>query len=217
MKKFATAALAVVLVLAMTVCVFAAPSVSRFPFVPGVTIPDSPVSTTVQKAVVTDANGNAVSLSPVDITIKEADKTSADEVNKAANDLTTLAADLVDELPTGVTAGDLTVKEVFDVELSSTAKALIADGGSVRINFIVPGVKKGDFVVALHKAADGWEALPASAVGLNNVAVTMESFSPVAIVTLKGVKVDGSVTSPSTGMEVADVAHGVVAACVAAL
>lgn len=214
MKKFATAALAVVLVLAMTVCVFAAPSVSRFP---SVTIPESPISTTVQRAVVTDANGNTVSLSPADISIKEADKASKDEINKAANDLTALAADLVDELPAGVNASDLTVKETFDVNLSSAAKSLIAEGGSVRINFIVPGIKKGDFVVALHKGADGWEALPASAVGLNNVAVTMESFSPVAIVTLKGVKVDGSVTSPATGMDVADVAYGVVAACAAAL
>ncbi len=214
MKKFATAALAVVLVLAMTVCVFAAPSVSRYP---DVIIPATTTATTVRNAVVTDANGNIVTLSPTDIVIDVVDKASKDELNKAANDLTTLAADLVDELPEGVGAGDLTIKETFDVSLSAAAKNLIAEGGSVRINFIVPGIKKGDFVVALHKGVNGWEALPASAVGLNNVAVTMESFSPVAIVALKGVKVDGSVTSPSTGMEVADVAYGVVAACAAAM
>lgn len=206
MKKIAKAALAVMLVLAMTVTAFAA-SVSR---------PESTLG--VQKAVVTDANGNAVALSPLDITIKDADSTSKDELKNAASDLTALASDLADELPAGVTVEDLTVKEVFDVNLSATAKKLIENGGSVRINFTVPGVKKGDFVVALHKdEVDGWEALPASAVGLNNVAVTMESFSPVAIVTLKGVQVNGNVTSPSTGMEVADVAYGVVAACVAAL
>lgn len=206
MKKIAKAALAVMLVLAMTVTAFAA-SVSR---------PESTLG--VQKAVVTDANGNAVALSPLDITIKDADSTSKDELKNAASDLTALASDLADELPAGVTAEDLTVKEVFDVNLSATAKKLIENGGSVRINFTVPGVKKGDFVVALLKdEVDGWEALPASAVGLNNVAVTMESFSPVAIVTLKGVQVNGNVTSPSTGMEVADVAYGVVAACVAAL
>lgn len=213
MKKFATAALAVVLVLAMTVCAFAAPSVNRYPNIPVTTN----TATTVRNAVATDANGNIVTLGPLDIIIDEVDNASKDELNKAANDLTALAADLVDELPAGVSASDLTIKESFDVSLSATAKDLIANGGSVRINFIVPGVKKGDFVVALHKGANGWEALPASAVGLNNVAVTMESFSPVAIITLKGVKVDGSVTSPSTGMEVADVAYGVVAACAAAL
>lgn len=205
MKKFAKAALAVMLVLAMTVTAFAA-SVSR---------PESTLG--VQKAVVTDANGNTVALSSLDITIKDSDQTSKDELKNAANDLTALVSDLADELPVGVVAGDLTVKEVFDVSLSATAKKLLANGGSVRINFTVPGVKKGDFVVALHKGENGWEALPASAVGLNNVAVVMESFSPVAIVTLKGVNVNGNVTSPSTGMEVADVAYGVVAACVAAL
>ncbi len=206
MKKIVKAALAVMLVLAMTVTAFAAPSVSR---------PESTLG--VQKAVVTDANGNTVALSPLDITINDADNASKDELKNAANDLTALVSDLADELPAGVTADDLTVKEVFDVNLSATAKKLIENGGSVRINFTVPGVKKGDFVVALHKGEDGWEALPASAVGLNNVAVVMESFSPVAIVTLKGVNVNGNVTSPSTGMEVADVAYGVVAACVAAL
>lgn len=207
MKKIAKAALAVALVLAMTVCAFASSlSVTRVESV-----------FEVQKATITDANGNQISLQPYDVIISDIDKTSADELKNSANDLTALVSDLADELPVGVTADDLTIIETCDVSLSNNVKGLIANGGSVRINFVVPGVKKGDFVVALHKGANGWEALPAAAVGLNNVAVTMESFSPIAFATLKGVKVDGSVTSPSTGLELADVAHGVVAACVAAL
>ncbi len=206
MKKFANAALAVVLVLTMTVCAFAAPSVNR-----------NENSFTVQKAVVTDANGNAIALSVTDIIIKDADTTSTDELKESADDLTALAPDLADELPAGATAEDLTVKDVYDVNLSANAKKLIAGGGSVRINFFVNGVKKGDYVVALHKGEDGWEALSATAVGTNNVAVVMDSFSPLAILTFKGVNVNGGVTSPSTGLEVADVANGVVAACAAAL
>ena len=213
MKKIAKAALAVVLVLAMTVSVFAAPSVSRGP---APSVSKSAASTFgVQKAIVTDAAGNTIRLSPVDVTISAVDAATKDELKNAANDLTALVSNLADELPEGVAASDLTVKEVYDVKLSATAKKLIEDGGSVRIHFTVPGVKKGNFVVVLHKGADGWEALPAKAVGLNNVAVVMDSFSPVAIVTLKNGVTIGGVTSPATGEAV--VADGVAAACAAVL
>lgn len=206
MKKFASAAIAVALILAMTVCAFASRSVTRVESV-----------FEVQKATITDANGNKIALNPYDVVINDIDKTSGDEVNKAANNLTELAPDLVDALPTGVVAADLAVAQTCDVSLSSSVKSLIANGGSVRINFIVPGVKKGQFVAALHKGENGWETLEATAVGLNNVAVTFTSFSPVAFITLKGVIVNGSVTSPATGLEIAPVADGVVAACAAAM
>ena len=196
MKKIAKAALAVVLVLAMTVSVFAAPSVSRGP---APSVSKSAASTFgVQKAIVTDAAGNTIRLSPVDVTISAVDAATKDELKNAANDLTALVSNLADELPEGVAASDLTVKEVYDVKLSATAKKLIEDGGSVRINFTVPGVKKGNFVVVLH-----------------NVAVVMDSFSPVAIVTLKNGVTIGGVTSPATGEAV--VADGVAAACAAVL
>ncbi len=207
MKKFAKAALAVALVLAMTVCAFASSlSVTRVESI-----------FEVQKATITDANGNTISINAYDVVISDIDKTSADELKNAANDLTALVPNLADELPTGIVASDLTVMETCEVSLSNDVKSLIANGGSIRINFIVPGIKKGDFVVALHKGEDGWEAIPASAVGLNNVAVTFTSLSPIAFVALKGVTVDGSVTSPGTGMDLAPVAYGVVAACAAVM
>lgn len=206
MKKFTCAAIAVALILAMTVCAFASRSVTRVESV-----------FEVQKATVTDANGNKIALNPYDVIISDIDKTSGDEVKNSANKLTELVPNLADALPTGVVAEDLTVVQTCDVSVSNSVKGLIANGGSVRINFIVPGVKKGQFVVALHKGENGWEALEATAVGLNNVAVNFTSFSPVAFVTLKGVTVNGSVTSPATGLEIAPVADGVVAACAAAM
>ena len=79
MKKIAKAALAVVLVLAMTVSVFAAPSVSRGP---APSVSKSAVSTFgVQKAIVTDAAGNTIRLSPVDVTISAVDAAAKDELS----------------------------------------------------------------------------------------------------------------------------------------
>lgn len=201
MKKLVRIAVAVMLVLAMTVSVCAAYTGSVYQGqVPAL----SNASATV--------NGKVVSISSWEISIKSANgasgalKTACDEV-KNSSDLTALVPGLSDQLPAGVGAGDLVVRDVFDVQYLGTA-----NWTSMDITFKVAGVTGNDTVIVLHKGANGWEVVPSRVYWTGDVTATFTSLSPVAIVTLKtrGVSSNGP-TSPATG-DINVLACGVVAA-----
>lgn len=204
MKKLVKVAVAIMLVLTMTVSVCAAYNGSvqqeQVPVynvgsatVNGKTVPVSSWELSIVPAAIASVSDGAF-------------KAAYDEI-KNAKDLTALVSGLSDQLPAGVSAEDLAVRDVFDVKYLGTTKWQTID-----ITFRPAGVTGNDTVIVLHKGANGWEVVPSSVYWNGEVTATFTSLSPVAIVTLRttGVNPNGP-TSPATG-DINVLACGVVAA-----
>lgn len=204
MKKLVRIAVAAMLVLAMTVSVFAAYNSSVYQGqVPGFVA-----------ATITTANGKTETVSSWEISITPASvanlsdsafQSAYNEV-KNSNDLTALVPGLADKLPAGVGASDLAVRDVFDVKYIG-----IKAFKTISVTFRPAGVTGNDTVFVLHKGVNGWEVVPSTVAWDGTVTATFTDLSPVAIVTLRtaGVNANGP-TSPATGD--INVACGVVAA-----
>lgn len=204
MKKLVRIAVAAMLVLAMTVSVFAAYNGSVYQGqVPGFVA-----------ATITTANGKTETVSSWEISITPASvanlsdsafQSAYNEV-KNSNDLTALVPGLADKLPAGVGASDLAVRDVFDVKYIG-----IKAFKTISVTFRPAGVTGNDTVFVLHKGVNGWEVVPSTVEWDGTVTATFTDLSPVAIVTLRtaGVNANGP-TSPATGD--INVACGVVAA-----
>lgn len=204
MKKLVRIAVAAMLVLAMTVSVFAAYNGSVYQG----QIPDFVGST------ITTADGKTETIYSWELSIVPANvanvtdsafQSAYNEV-KSSKDLTALVPGLADKLPAGVGASDLVVRDVFNVEYIGT-KAF----NSISVGFKPAGVTGNDTVFVLYKGVNGWEVVPSTVAWDGTVTATFTDLSPVAIVTLRtaGVNANGP-TSPATGD--INVACGVVAA-----
>lgn len=111
------------------------------------------VSAQVKVAAATNAKDVAVVAAPAAVK------------NEATNVLASVAS---------VKAADFSA--VATLEVSGTIEA----GKTATIKFEVPGVKATDTVVVLHKAASGWEKVPATAAN-GSISAEFTSFSPVVI------------------------------------
>lgn len=217
MKRMAKIALAVALVLAMSINAFAFSN-----FVPSIGNKKAPG---VKKINAVMADGSATSIATDNLTVVPCqDALPNEDFDEAYKELestdsfTALVPGLDAALPVDVEDEDLIVKDVFDVIPGQTVTAIVNAGGHIDVTFELPGVDVDDTVIAIHKdSKDGWEVLPSSVNEKDTFDITMDSFSPVAFLTLRSVTVDPEgPTSPSTGEEVAPLALGLALAMRAA-
>lgn len=204
MKKLVRIAVAAMLVLAMTVSVFAAYNGSVYQG----QIPDfvaATITTTDGKTETVYSWELLITPAKVANVIYPTFQTAYNEV-KGAKDLTALVPGLADKLPAGVGASDLVVRDMFDVRYVGTEEYT-----SISVTLKPTGVTGNDTVFVLHKGVNGWEVVPSTVAWDGTVTATFTDLSPVAIVTLRtaGVNANGP-TSPATGD--INVACGVVAA-----
>lgn len=204
MKKLIKAAIAMMLILAMTVSVSAVYNGSVYQG----EIPDfGGASMVVDGKTETVYSWELVILPTSIANVSDAAfKTAYTEV-KNSKDLTTLVPGLKDALPAGVGAEDLVVRDVFDVKYLGNKKWTSMD-----VTLKPAGVTGNDTVIVLHKSSiNGWEVVPSTVAWDGSVTATFTDLSPVAIVTLKTTAVNGNgPTSPATGD--VNVACGLIAA-----
>lgn len=217
MKKIAKIALAVALVLAMSINAFAFSN-----FVPSIGNKKAPVVKNVTAIMpdgtTTSIETDSLAVVPCQEALPNEDFDEAYNELESTDSFTSLVPELDEALPADVEDEDLIVKDVFDVIPGQTVTAIVNAGGSVNVKFELPGVNVDDTIIAIHKdSKTGWEVLPSSVPEKDTVIVTMDSFSPVAFLTLRSVTVDPEgPTSPSTGEEVAPLALGLALAMRAA-
>ncbi len=186
MKKVIASILSLMLVLALSVSVFAtggfvkSPSLNQAPTVENVTVENgtAPVVTVTPYAERTDLSDEAAA----------AIETAYSEIAAAA-DVTTLSDDLADiAADKNVDAKNLAVSDLFDISHDGQAGT---DYGTFEIKLGVATLK--NFVALLHKTANGWVVVENAKIEGDRLVFSVDSFSPFAIV------VDNGEDSPSTG------------------
>lgn len=204
MKKIIKAAIAIVLVLAMTVSVSAVYNGSVYQG----QIPDFVSASMVVDGKTIDVYSWELVITPANVAnvIYPTFKSAYDQL-KNSKDLTALVPALTDKLPAGVGAEDLVVRDVFDVRYLGKANWTTMD-----VTLKPAGVTGNDTVFVLHKSeVNGWEVVPSTVAWDGSVTATFTDLSPVAIVTLRTTAVNSNgPTSPATGD--INVACGLIAA-----
>jgi len=187
MKKLLSCALAIMLLFAVALPVFAADD----DFVPSVAAKAAPAV-----AVVGDANGTAVAAADVKVVALK-DAAADSDLKKAYDELK--AGDL-EKLMEGVK--DMTVKELLDVSLTNDAAntALEGDGTTLTLNFKL-GVAAGVEVKAFTHNDGKWNPVAkCENKGDGSVDVTFEHFCPVAfLVPTSSLNTTTTPVAPSTG------------------
>lgn len=122
-----------------------------------------------------------------------------------------VSAEVYTEAQTKAVATNEKAEMLAIVEVTVPAGTDLSKG--VTLTFAVEGVKAGDNIVILHKAATGWETIKADKVEDGKVTATFTSLSPVAIVKLPaGVSKDTGVVTVLPIVAIACVAG--IAGCV---
>lgn len=201
MKKVRLFASAVLLISLLTSNVFAAG------FTPSVESQDAP---TVDSVVITDKDGNAVSVSDADLVVtpySKADDAATEDISEALSaamdDIKTVdsLADLsaetgtiqddlqaaLDTFDTDCTVDDLVVRDLFDVSIVGESADLLEDANAtVTLTFQV-AVESDEVLIVIHNYETGkWEVIDSSLVTVNGdgtVSVTLNSLSPIAFLT----------------------------------
>ena len=179
MKKVIASVLSLMLVLALSVSVFATGG-----FVKSPTLDKAP---TVEDVTVETGTAPTVTVTPYDdrhdlATEDKADLEVAYNEIKAAADLTKVAADKK------VEAKNLAISDLFDISHDGAAGT---DFGTFTIKLNADEIK--NFVALLHKGANGWTVVESAKIEGDHLVFSVEDFSPFAIV------VDAGAGSPSTG------------------
>lgn len=217
MKRIAKIALAVALVLAMSINAFAFSN-----FVPSISNKKAPIIIKINAVM---ADGSTTSIATDNLTVVPCQEALSNEDFEEAykelestDSFTALVPGLEAALPADVEDEDLIVRDVFDIIPGQTITAIVNAGGYIDVTFELPGVDVDDTIIAIHKdSKTGWEVLPSSVPEKDTVIVTMDSFSPVAFLALRSVTIDPEgPASPSTGEEVAPLALGLALAMRAA-
>lgn len=189
MKKVIASVLSLMLVLALSVSVFAtggfvkSPSLDQAPTVEDFTAESEDCATEI----VVTAYGKRAEL---DNTAKTAIETAYSEI-QAATDVTKLNADLT-KVATDkkVEAKNLAVSDLFDL----SQKGCDDHTGHKAFQIKLSADTLKNFVALLHKTANGWEVVAdAAVVDGDTLSFSVDSLSPFAIV------VDAGAESPSTG------------------
>ena len=179
MKKVIASVLSLMLVLALSVSVFAtggfvkSPTLDKAP-----TVEDVTVETGTAPTVTVTPYGDRTDL---DAAAKTAIETAYSEIQAAA-DLTKVAADKK------VEAKNLAISDLFDISHDGAAGT---DFGTFTIKLNADEIK--NFVALLHKGANGWTVVENAKIEGDHLVFSVDSFSPFAIV------VDAGAGSPSTG------------------
>jgi hypothetical protein len=186
MKKVIASVLSLMLVLALSVSVFA-----NGGFVKSPTLDKAP---TVEDVTVETGTAPTVTVTPYDdrhdlTTADKADLEVAYNEIKAAADLTKVAADLTKvAADKKVEAKNLAVSDLFDISHDGAAGT---NFGTFTIKLSADEIK--NFVALLHKGANGWTVVESAKIEGDHLVFSVEDFSPFAIV------VDAGAGSPSTG------------------
>lgn len=188
MKKVIASVLSLMLVLALSVSVFAtggfvkSPSLDKAPTVEEFT----PESDNCATAIVVTPYADRTDL---DAAAKTAIEKAYTEI-QAATDLTKVAADLTKvAADKKVEAKNLAVSDLFDLDVEGCADH--TSHGAIQIKLSADTIK--NFVALLHKEANGWTVVENAKIEGDHLVFSVDSFSPFAIV------VDAGAGSPSTG------------------
>lgn len=233
MKKLIASALAITMMLSMSMTAFATGSVDTSKVVtmlPGivtesttqvatvstevtVAAPATYVETTkVTSAVAADGTAVEATIAPVaEETVTSVVNTVKEQIKDVASLATTfIGGEKGQALAAASKASNVTIKtEVKTVVEVTVAGASASNPVTLRID--VPGVTTSSYIMLLHQRTDGaWENIPVT-VGDGYVMGTFTSLSPIAVVELTA---DG-VTSPQTGEEIpyAFMIYALVAVC----
>lgn len=189
MKKVLASTLALMLVLALSVSVFAtgvfvkSPTLDKAPTVEDFTAESDNCATEI----VVTAYGKRAEL---DNAAKTAIETAYSEIQAAA-DVTKLATDLTKvAADKNVETENLAVSDLFDV----SQNGCVDHTGHEAFQIKLSADTLKNFVALLHKTADGWVVVEdAKVVDGDTLTFSVDSLSPFAIV------VDAGAQSPSTG------------------
>ena len=188
MKKLYAMLMAGVMMIAMVVPTFAAPSPS------GEVITPSPAGTVIPAVTPTDtviSSANTVSASVAGVAVAAPSQEVAGDVLAV-----TSSEQFLKDLNIPTTAK---LVATVDVSYSGTIPA-----GGVQIPFVVSSAKKGDLVYVLHRQSAApyqWEVVGQAVLGDDLTVVgTFTSFSPVAFVVVNSTDVAATgVKAPKTG------------------
>lgn len=186
MKKVIASVLSLMLVLALSVSVFATGG-----FVKSPTLDKAP---TVEDVKVETGTAPTVTVTPyaertkLEDNAEKAIETAFNEI-KAAADVTKVVADLTKvAADKKVEAKNLAVSDLFDISHDGAAGT---DYGTFTIKLSADTLK--NFVALLHKGANGWTLVENAKIEGDHLVFSVDDFSPFAIV------VDAGADSPSTG------------------
>ncbi len=175
MKKVFASILSLMLVLALSVSVFATGG-----FVKSAELDKAPI---VEEVKVENGTAPVVTVTPytdrTDLTDEAAKaiETAYNEI-KAAEDVTALTEDLAKvAADKKVEAKNLAISDLFDISHKGQAGT---DYGSFQIKLSVATLK--NFVALLHKTANGWVVVENAKIEGDLLVFTVDSFSPFAIV-----------------------------------